>query len=235
MHNHYGTTSFARSQKTVFAALALVTVTAAGRAELLFYNGIAASMVDDLGYNDETVPQRVFEEFSFSTDVHVNAISFVGGYYPANTPQTDSFHVVFLNDLSALPDRNSPVADVALPSVSRSSSGFTYPPSSLYNYSAAFPSVSFDANKTYWLADRNTTTNDPDDDWVWAGRHNTGVAALAGPPDDQFSLIPGGFAFTLAGEPIPEPAAVACAVGSLIPMWRTRRRVPRRYSPIIPR
>src|SRR5262245_20803662 len=92
-------------------------------AELLFDNGISVSSIDDLGYNDENVLQRVFEEFSFNKAVGVNGISFVGGYFPDNTPQTDAFHVVFLNDVSGLPDRNSPVADVPLPSVSRTASG----------------------------------------------------------------------------------------------------------------
>lgn len=138
--------------------------------------------MDDLGYNDPDASgqggtQRLAEDFSFPVSVIVSKITFLGGYYRDNTPLTDSFTLTIYNDSSGLPDPSAIVAQIDLVDVSRTDTGTNYGTLDIYEYTASFENVHLSANTVYWLLIVNDTSNDANDNWVWAGTHEGGIVA----------------------------------------------------------
>lgn len=168
---------------------------------ILFDGSIAPGDVNDLGANDpDAGGQRLAEDFSFPDPVIVTSITFLGGYFPTSTPQTDSFTLTIYNDNMGLPDPLSIVTQIALANLDRTDTGTDVFGIDLYTYTASFAGVSLLGDTKYWLTIVNNTTGDTDDDWAWAGKHEVGNFARSfNGGVTWFDTPPGSFSFLLRG------------------------------------
>ena len=174
---------------------------------ILFDGSIAPGNVDDLGSNDPDAPvgQRIAEDFSFPVPVIVSSITFLGGYFPSSTPNTDSFTLTIYNDSMGLPDPLSIVTRIDLGNFGRTDTGADYGAIDLYTYTASFAGVSLSGGTRYWLTIVNDTTADTDDDWAWAGKHQVGNWARSFDGGLTWLDTPAGsFSFLLGGTAVGE-------------------------------
>jgi hypothetical protein len=199
--------------------------------EVLVYDrSIAPSSVNDIGYNNTGSGQRIAEKFSFSSALYLNNITFLGGYFPDNTPGVDSFTLTIYNNDSVrnLPNSSSIVAQINLGDFGRVDTGVFVLGTELYQYTTSFAAVPIAANSTYWFTIVNNTIND---DWVWAGNRSVGIWGRSFDGGASWFDAPAGsFSFSLEGTTtIPEPpsvtvAALACLLLGII-RQRGRERV----------
>jgi hypothetical protein len=212
----------------VFLFLDLATSSA--RAQLVLFDGaVAPGAVNDIGFNDPSAGgQRLAEDFQLTGPATATGLRFLGGYFPANTPQVDSFRLTIYADSAGLPNPASIVAQIDLSNVGRTATGTSVFGIDLYEYTANFAGVSILGNTPYWFTIVNDTTPDPNDDWVWAGNNSTGVFARSFNGgitwvDTQVGM----FSFVLTGTPVPEPSAFALGGAALAVgagrWWRRRR------------
>jgi hypothetical protein len=211
-----------------FSLLALLIFNLSAPATQLFNGSILPSNVNDLGYNDAGLDFRIAENFSFSSPVILNQITFLGGYYSSGTPLTDSFTLTIYNHNAALnvPNPSSVIAQSLLADIDRVDTGVsTAHGNRLYQYTATFTDLPLSSGTTYWLSIVNDTSNDPDDDWVWAGRHQTGIFFGRSFDDGHnWDASPGSFSFSLAGAVVPEPSSFSLTVlGCLFLMFFRKR------------
>lgn len=135
------------------------------------------SRQQDIAFNDlDVCCQRIAEDFSFTSPVIVEGITFRGGYYPTNTPETDSFILTIYNDNRGLPDPGSIVALIVLEDIDRTFTGQNIL-TDVYHLTASFAGVPLSANTLYWLTIVADTASDTNDDWVWIGLHGAGRSA----------------------------------------------------------
>lgn len=177
------------------------SVNATNADPILFDGSIAPGDVNDLGANDpDAGGQRLAEDFSFPDPVIVTSITFLGGYFPTSTPQTDSFTLTIYNDNMGLPDPLSIVTQIDLANVDRTDTGTDVFGIDLYTYTASFAGVSLSGGTRYWLTIVNNTTGDTDDNWVWAGKHEVGNFARSfNGGVTWFDTPAGSFSFLLRG------------------------------------
>lgn len=168
---------------------------------ILFDGSIAPGDVNDLGANDSDAGgQRLAEDFSFPDPVIVTSITFLGGYFPTSTPQTDSFTLTIYKDNMGLPDPLSIVTQIALANLDRTDTGTDVFGIDLYTYTASFAGVSLLGGTRYWLTIVNNTTGDTDDNWAWAGKHEVGNFARSfNGGVTWFDTPAGSFSFLLRG------------------------------------
>lgn len=177
------------------------SVNATSADPILFDGSIAPGDLNDIGANDpDAAGQRLAEDFSFPEAVIVTSITFLGGYFPTSTPQTDSFTLTIYNDNLGLPDPLSIVTQINLANVDRTDTGTDLLGIDLYTYTASFDPVSLAGGTRYWLTIVNNTTVDTDDDWAWAGRRGIGNFARSFTSGvTWFDTPPGSFSFLLRG------------------------------------
>jgi len=177
------------------------SVNATSAVLILFDGSIAPGDLNDIGANDSDAGgQRLAEDFSFPEAVVVSSITFLGGYFPASTPQTDSFTLTIYNDNLGLPDPLSIVTQINLANVDRTDTGTDLLGIDLYTFTASFDPVSLSGGTRYWLTIVNNTTSDTDDIWVWAGKHEIGVFARSFTSGvTWFDTPAGAFSFLLRG------------------------------------
>jgi hypothetical protein len=167
---------------------------------ILFDGSVAPSDVNDIGFNDiDAGGQRLAEDFSFSGPVTVTSITFLGGYFPTGTPETDSFTLTIYNDNMGRPDPLSIVAQIELVNVVRTDTGTSALVSNLFTYTANFAGVSLAGGTRYWLTIVNDTTSDLDDDWVWAGNNLVDIFGRSFDGGLTWDTPPGSFSFVLKG------------------------------------
>ena len=197
-------------KKKLFNIGAMVVIGALGfiffsatpaEAALLFDGSVAPSNVNDLGFNDpDAGVQRLAEDFSFTESVIVNTITFLGGYYPRNTPETDLFTLTIYNDDMGLPNPLSVIAQIGIGDFGRTDTGADVFGIDLYSYTTSFASLPLSGNTLYWLTIVNNTMSDTNDDWVWAGDANVGNFARSFDGGvTWFDAPPGSFSFSLEG------------------------------------
>ncbi|MDM7915780.1 MAG: hypothetical protein ACE15D_17670 [Candidatus Eisenbacteria bacterium] len=168
-------------RSAVVASLAIVSFAGLqampALADVLFDGSFPLEQVDDIGFNDpDAGGQRLAEDFQVTSLSTMTGVRFVGGYYPSNTPQDDSFTLTILGDAAGLPDPSNVIAELPL-TVERNDTGVFALGVRLYSYAAQFSGVPLEGNTPYWFLIVNDTSNDPNDDWVWAGGHQGGVYA----------------------------------------------------------
>ena len=167
---------------------------------ILFDGSIAPSDVDNIGFNDpDAGGQRLAEDFSFPGPVTVTSITFLGGYFPASTPETDSFTLTIYNDNMGRPDPLSIVAQIDLENVVRTDTGTDALGIDLFTYTANFAGVSLSGGTRYWLTIVNDTTSDLDDDWVWAAKNSVGIFGRSFDGGLTWDTPPGSLSFVLKG------------------------------------
>ena len=159
-----------------FAVNLLLVGSGDSRADILFDGSVNPIDVNDIGFNDlDAGGQRIAEDFSFIGSVIVESITFLGGYFPTNTPETDSFTLTIYNDKMGLPDPLSIVAQIDLGNFGRTDTGVDVFGIDLYSYTASFAGLILSGDTPYWLTIVNDTSGDTNDDWVWAGDPNVGI------------------------------------------------------------
>jgi hypothetical protein len=108
-----------------------------------------------------------------------------------------------------LPDPLSIVTRIDLGDSDRTDTGTDGLGIDLYTYTASFAGVSLTGDTRYWLTIVNHTTDDTNDDWVWAGKHEVGNFAISGDGGLTWLDTPAGsFSFLLGGTAVPEPSVV---------------------------
>ena len=176
------------------------SVNATSAETILFDGSVAPSDVSNIGFNDpDAGGQRIAEDFSFSGPVTVTSITFLGGYFPTGTPETDSFTLTIYNDNMGLPDPLSIVAQIDLENVVRTDTGTGVLVKDLFTYTANFAGVSLSGGTRYWFTIVNDTTSDLDDDWVWAGKHSVDVFGRSFNGGLTWDTPPGSWSFVLKG------------------------------------
>jgi hypothetical protein len=170
--------------------------------EVLFNGAIPPGEIDDIGFNDpDAGGQRLAEDFQVGSVSIMTGVTFLGGYYPTSTPGTDLFTLTILGDALGLPDPSDIIAEIPI-EADRTDTGVNAQGIRLYSYESQFPGVQLDASTPYWFMIVNDTSSDPNDDWVWAGRHAGGIYARSFDGGETWFDTPeGGFSFQVLGEP----------------------------------
>jgi hypothetical protein len=181
----------------------------------VLFDGIPSNHVEneDLAFNDlDAGNQRLADDFILSTTAIVESISFLGVYYPSNTPNADnedSFTITIYNDSMGLLDSTSIVTQFAPINLTRIDTeknwGGTNLSFDIYHYRAITPSLTLFPNMRYWLAIVNNTANDLNDDWAWVGNRELGNYSLSfNGGITWFNTPSGNYYFSIEGRPLTE-------------------------------
>jgi hypothetical protein len=210
----------------------LLGLAPAMKADVVLFDGsVAPSAVNDIGFNDSSAGgQRIAEDFRLTAPAVARGLTFLGGYFPSNTPQADAFRLTVYADAAGLPDSSNVVAQIDLGNFGRTATGTSVFGIDLYTYTASFPGVNLAGDTRYWFTIVNDTTPDPNDDWVWAGDNTVGVWGRSFNGGVTWADTPvGSYSFVLTGTPVPEPSSLA--LGGVALAGAAGRRWRRRSSP----
>lgn len=163
---------------------------------------------------------RSYDNFTLGVDSLVQDVHWQGGYYNGSQAPIGSFTLQFWSDVAG--DPGAPIYGVTLPGdAGETLAGSQF--SGIYDYSVVLP-VPFQAagGTTYWLSIVPELAFPPQ--WGW----HTGIGGDGASVTDFFAshvLDQTDLAFSLTGQPVPEPATLLLMVGpGAIALRRARRR-----------
>ena len=175
------------------------------------------STYSDRDPNGDGKRTHIADDFTLPGTALVTTVRWTGLYISSNTaPSTDDFRVQFRShDYSTgLPSQNSS-SPVLLPDKLDYHAGDAVNRTLVFNigvdvfdYSVTLnPGVVLPGGTTFWLSVVNNTTNDPDDNWRWAGNKNSGnmrTFLYFFEPPAWFYLGSPGAHFQIEGELLPD-------------------------------
>jgi hypothetical protein len=194
--------------------------------------------VDRSGAYSNFVPgrtsQQAADSFVLSSQTTLDGLSWYGQYrHSGSLTDPVAFSIRFFADAGGLPSI-SPLWE-SNATVNAQDTGLTYGGFPWYSYSSPLTALVLDP-RSYWLSVRES---DPRSDggypgeWLW-GSSNTGAHYFATRNDDANTWQRANtwdMAFSLSGEPVPEPSTFALlgtgAAGLLGFAWRWRKRTVR--------
>lgn len=189
-----------------------MTNTLAQAQTIVYDNGINTANVNGGFTSDPNSPRFTADTFTLAAPSTFNQVRFLG-FYTSNTPtaSTDNFTITFYNTLAGTPDINPfaggtfAIGDAA----GRTATGVNPFASDIYSYVVNLAStVSLDAG-TYGISIVNDTTNDTDNNWVWATSFSGGSVFFRTNQADGWTVSGGETAFTLVSATAPEPGTLA--------------------------
>ena len=210
--------------------------------EVLFDNGVGGAAGISSGQTSDYDPrpdgyvQIMADDFSIPRNTVIRSVRWTGAYSPGNTPpDTDNFEVAFYRQIISpsgfsFPDVDAGPLLVFDIDTTRVDSGVDVGTGfDIFEYSATFDTPIALNDRTFFLSLRNDTTDDKDDNWAWAGRHESeledGSSAIIniGQKDQIFGLNHLRTDFQLLGTTIPEPSSTIIGAFVLFCLCGRRR------------
>lgn len=200
-------------KRAIFLTIAvglLVCASQPAEAVIIFDNGVPSlngAYLSDISYFYEHADHFSLQpNMNIITDVH-----WWGLYWEANTPSTDSFTIrIYENAAFDIP-QTTPLYEFSGIGGNRTATGDSIGEFDVYAYSADITPTALTPNTTYWISILNDTSEDRDDDWLWADS-----AVFSPAPWLYWRSTDGGswtldiptLAFNLTGPVIPEPTSI---------------------------
>jgi hypothetical protein len=183
------------------------------RATIVFSNGLAAAdlVAGNLAYSDldSSVPgQRVADDFSFALPTQVDGITFFGSYFPGDLPTDDAFQLQFYeDDGSGVPGASTSSITLSTSRVDTGIQGTDGFFLQIFEYSATFSPVTFQADTKYWLTVVNDTSAGADDFVLILALDGGRSVYRVEDAGSWIELTTQSLAFSLTGQVVPEPSA----------------------------
>jgi hypothetical protein len=138
-----------------------------------------------------------------------------------------SFDLIFYGDAGRQPDTSNVISSTSVSFTSLTSTGFEINDDDVYEFQADVTPTVLPGGMKVWFSVLADTSNDTDDDFLWAVEWESGQTAHRAPltETEPFDLFEGMQLFVLDGEPVPEPGTMSMAfltLGTLLAVQRRR-------------